>query len=475
MEVKQTIVADGDFKLMKKKVTCLIIMILSVWSMPVQAQYSTTFLHTDSIKIQRSAKKNYWRPAVEIIGLNTGIWAFDRYVLNEDWARISASSIKRNMKQKFIWDNDMFATNLFAHPYHGGLYFNAARSNGLSFWQSVPLTFGGSYMWELIFEKQPPSLNDIIATPIGGVAMGEITHRFSRLFLDDSKRGWERLGREFVAGIISPVDLLNRILSGKAWKYHSPDNDGYTDLSPLFQIRFSVANRFMSDLYENKSIFNMSISAETVYGEIFTGEPHSPYDYFKSEINANPLGKQPLLSDVSIIGLIWGREWNRNGANWMAGIFQHFDYYDSNPVVEGSKRPYEFAETASFGGGLIYANQRNNRLSNFKGELFANLVLLGASESDYCVLDKRNYNLGNGYSFKFNGMFSFGKKFDIAFGFKHYHIFTSIGYGSVEAEMNGLPEDSEIDYANVQGNKGRALLDKIHIDTGFQLSKRIRI
>ncbi|MDR2027605.1 MAG: hypothetical protein LBQ01_08635, partial [Prevotellaceae bacterium] len=39
----------------------------------------------------------------------------------------------------------------------------------------------------------------------------------------------------------------------------------------------------------------------------------------------------------------------------------------------------------------------------------------------------------------------------------------------------GLPEDSEIDYANVQGNKGRALLDKIHIDTGFQLSKRIRI
>ena len=67
---------------------------------------------------------------------------FDRFVLCEDFAKVNLSSIKENFKTGFVWDNDQFSTNLFAHPYHGGLYFNAARSNGLSFWESAPYALG---------------------------------------------------------------------------------------------------------------------------------------------------------------------------------------------------------------------------------------------------------------------------------------------------------------------------------------------
>jgi len=38
--------------------------------------------------------------------------------------------------------------NQFGHPYQGGNYFSAGRANGLSFWESVPLTVLGSVTWE---------------------------------------------------------------------------------------------------------------------------------------------------------------------------------------------------------------------------------------------------------------------------------------------------------------------------------------
>lgn len=414
------------------------------------------------------------KAAIEIVGLNTGIWTFDRYALNGDYARITGKSLKNNLKHQFLWDNDNFDTNLFGHPYCGGLYFNAARANGLNFWQSIPFAVGGSYLWEVFCEKQPPSLNDMIATPLGGIALGEITHRISHLVLDDSKRGWERFGSELLAGVISPMDLLNRLLNGDAWRYHPGVYSRYESSSAEtpFSIKFSVFNRFMADLDENRNNMNPALSAEIVYGQPFTEETHIPYDYFTGEIDVNIMGNQPFLSNISVVGLIWGKEWQKNGNNWLAGIFQHYDYYHSTPVIKGGKIPYQFAETASFGGGLLFGKQTDKNSLN--GSLYTNFILLGANESDYFYLDSRNYNIGNGYSIKSSGTYSFGKRWDNTFSFKLYHIFTSKGYGSADAEINGLPENVNPDYVNAQGNKGNTLLGMININIGFQLSHRIR-
>ena len=149
----------------------------------------------------RLQKKHPWRAAAETFGMNVGVWAFDRYVMNEDFAKISIGSIRRNIKHGFVWDNDQFSTNLFAHPYHGNLYFNAARSNGLTFWESAPYAFAGSLMWEIAAEVEPPAINDLMATTLGGIALGEVTHRMSSLVLDDSKRGFSRFTREFLGTI----------------------------------------------------------------------------------------------------------------------------------------------------------------------------------------------------------------------------------------------------------------------------------
>ena len=41
----------------------------------------------------RLQKKHPWRAAAETFGMNVGVWAFDRYVMNEDFAKISIGSM----------------------------------------------------------------------------------------------------------------------------------------------------------------------------------------------------------------------------------------------------------------------------------------------------------------------------------------------------------------------------------------------
>ena len=154
--------------------------------MPLQAEPKICV--TDSAKVDSGnvfpKKKNFLMAAGEVFGMNMGLWAFDRYILRGHYAYISLETIKENFKHGFEWDNDHLNTNMFAHPYNGSLFFNAGRSNGFNFWQSELFAIGGSAMWELFMECEYPSTNDIIATPIGGAALGEVFYRTSDMILD---------------------------------------------------------------------------------------------------------------------------------------------------------------------------------------------------------------------------------------------------------------------------------------------------
>lgn len=70
-------------------------------------------------------------------------------------------------------------------------------------------------MWELACEVEPPAINDLMATTIGGICIGEVTHRVSNLIYDDRERGMRRL-REFAGALVRPIRAFNRILSGDA-------------------------------------------------------------------------------------------------------------------------------------------------------------------------------------------------------------------------------------------------------------------
>lgn len=80
-----------------------------------------------SRKITFPKKKNFFRAAGEVFGMNMGLWAFDRYALKGHYAYISFETIKENFKHGFEWDNDHLNTNMFAHPYNGSLFFQCRK------------------------------------------------------------------------------------------------------------------------------------------------------------------------------------------------------------------------------------------------------------------------------------------------------------------------------------------------------------
>ena len=133
-------------------------------------------------------KKYFSRAAGELVLAQAAPFLFDRYITRKAYARISFGSIGHNLQpSSWTWDDDGFQTNQIGHPFHGSLFFNAFRSNGYSFWQSVPAAFAGSYIWETFAENQAPSPNDFINTGFGGIVLGEMTHRMSARLVNNNR------------------------------------------------------------------------------------------------------------------------------------------------------------------------------------------------------------------------------------------------------------------------------------------------
>ena len=397
-----------------------------------------------------------WRAAVEVFGMNIGVWGFDRFLMNADFARINGHTIKSNFKTGPVWDTDKFSTNLVAHPYHGSLYFNAARSNGMNFWQSMPFALGGSLMWEFFMEIEPPSINDLLATTFGGIELGEITYRLSDLFIDNRTHGAERVGREILAGLISPMRAINRLVTGEAWKRNTSKGRAFSSVPVNFTA--SIGPRFLAEQEGSKhGTTSMHVGLRLDYGDPFNDDFYSPYEWFQLKAGFDVFSAQPLVSQVNAIGAIWGKQiWEKGASSLAAGIFQHFDYYDSELRSDSEQEiaPYRISEAAAVGGGLIYYKKGtpDNKVDVY-AELYGTGVALGASVSDYLKLEERDYNLGSGYSVKaFTGM-SYDKRWAFLLDFENYHIFTWKGYEP------GVDWDT-VDFTslNVQGDAGNARL-----------------
>lgn len=413
-----------------------------------------------------------WRAALEVVAINAFVQSFDRFVLDADFAKISPASIRHNLKTGFVWDNDQFSTNLFAHPYHGGLYFNAARTNGLGFWQSVPYSFGGSLMWETMGETEPPAVNDLIATTMGGVAIGEVTYRISDLIYDDSKRGWVRFWREMLGTLVCPMRGLNRIVSGEAWRVR-PGAMPYHDYDRLpVGLTLSAGMRYLADdnaLFRGET--NPYIGVNLVYGDPFDESVNRPYDYFTADVTFGLSSNQPLVSGVHLLGQLWSAPvYSDNGMQAEFGFFQYFNYYDSQPVADGSQLvPFRISEAASVGPGIIYSFPETGNLTRLEQRIFAGAILLGGSLSDYYNVIDRDYNMGSGYSAKVHTVMEFGRYGRFSIDADYYHIYTWKGY-----EGKDLRTADPL-YLNAQGDRGDAQLLVLSPRMQLSLGERLAL
>ena len=406
-------------------------------------------------------KKRYWQAAAEVTGINIGVQLFDRYALNSDFAQTTLRTLKRNFIDGMVWDNDFFITNMFAHPYHGNLYFNAARTNGLSFWESAPYSLVGSAMWEFLGETEPPAINDIIATSCGGWAIGEMTHRLSHTILDDRDRGFPRFVREAAAAIINPIQGLHRIISGDAWRVKNR-NYRYHDFSKIpVDVSISVGWRYLADdgaLF--RGIHAPYINLTLTYGTSVDGDKHTtPYDFFDIEANSAFGGGQPMVNTLNIVGRLWSTPiLDKKDMAGEFGIYQHFNYYDAKPIEDGSDlTPYRISEAAGFGPGFVFSLPQMGYLSKMEQRIFASGILLGGTKSDFFNVIERDYNMGSGFSIKSKTQLDFGRYGRIILNAKYFRLWTWKGYEKKNLQ-DYVDGSRDLHYLNVQGDNSNAAL-----------------
>ncbi|MBR0259601.1 MAG: DUF3943 domain-containing protein [Prevotella sp.] len=423
-------------------------------------------------------KKHYWRAVAEVTAINVGVQLFDRWVLNSDFAQTTLNSLKRNFTDGMVWDNDFFVTNMFMHPYHGNLYFNAARTNGLTFWESAPYSLFGSAMWEFLGETEPPAINDIIATTCGGMALGEMTHRLSRTVLDDRDRGWKRFWREAAATIINPIQGIHRIISGDAWRVRS-DHYRYHDFREIpVDIAFTVGWRYLADdgaLF--RGVHAPYLNFYLLYGTAVDGERHTkPYDFFDLDATFSFGGGQKTVNNISIVGRLWSTPVvDKKDMAAEFGIYQHYNYYDSAPIEDGSElTPYRISEAAGFGPGFILSMPQMGALTKMEQRIFVSGILLGGTKSDYFNVIERDYNMGSGFSIKSKTQLDFGKFGRIMLNAKYFRLYTWKGYEKYTyEELQEFADGTrDLHYLNVQGDNSNAALLVINPIFEFHVAKQ---
>lgn len=117
----------------------------------------------------------YGRAALEMLGLlSIGL---AQYWLNagansRDWDYPRVTERFKPSAMRF--DNNTHLTNNLMHPFAGSAYYGLARTNGLGVAASAGYAVASSAVWEWGLEwREKVSINDMIATTVGGTAAGE--------------------------------------------------------------------------------------------------------------------------------------------------------------------------------------------------------------------------------------------------------------------------------------------------------------
>lgn len=384
-------------------------------------------------------KRKPWRAAAEVVGINASFLAFDYFVLKADFAKVTAKTLSRNIRlQQWFWDSDRFYTNLLYHPYHGNLFFNAARSNGMNFWESIGYTAAGDMLWEIAGESELPSINDAISTAMGGVAIGETTYRVSSMVYDDSKQGFPRFARELLGAAINPIRGLNRVLTGEAWKVRR-HHHLYHDFR-RFPVRMSVVigNRYVvSNNPQVRHFHTPYLDFSMAYGDAFSDE-RRPYDYFTAEAGIVAGNHQKLFNNIHITGQLYATQVNdSNRVKLRFGVYQHFNY-DYATALDETKSPYQLSEAASIGIGMMCRVPDVFRRLTVRQDFFVNAMFLGGVWSDYSEnIFSRTYNMGSGFTAKTHTVVSIPRCVSLSFDTRLFRMFSWHGYEDEEPIVAG--------------------------------------
>jgi hypothetical protein len=268
--------------------------------------------------------KSYGAAALEIAAFQIALNRIDHAFVKPDDYRVTMGSIRRNLHSSWVEDRDPFEINQLGHPYQGSVYYNLARSNGLTFWESLGYAFAGSAVWEIAGETTPPSRNDQITTSFGGSFLGEALYRMASLVLDGGD-GSKPLLRETGAAIVSPGMGFNR-QSGRSrraaalWAGATPATFGRLQLGASNPSNSNAGPSLATKRREVAADFALEYGLPGKEGYTY----HKPFDYFAFSARVSSVNG---LESLSSRGLLYGAPYSPgNKLHGVAGLYGSYDY-----------------------------------------------------------------------------------------------------------------------------------------------------
>jgi hypothetical protein len=278
--------------------------------------------------------KSYLIPALEIPAFLLLLNGYDRLAYPNSVEPDGKKTYDTNLST--FWDHvvhgpwgvdtDAFNVNQFMHPYQGSMYHGFARSAGLNYWESLLYTNVGSFLWETGGETTHPSINDQIASGIGGTFFGEALFRMASLVLegDGGKPGfWRELG----ATVLSPPTGINRLAFGDRFKSVFPSHDPAT----FWRLRLGAnLNSDPNDQGGSSTLNRHEATADFSMAYGLPGKPgysyKRPFDYFHFEFTSLGNTDNPF-DNVMIRGLLLGKKYEAgNDYRGIWGLYGGYDY-----------------------------------------------------------------------------------------------------------------------------------------------------
>ena len=324
----------------------------------------------------------------QIVGVNVLVNRFDAMVRHREWAYVGTRVWERNLRLGWAWDEDAFATNVFAHPYNGSMYFNAGRANGLSFFESVPLSLLGSWSWEYFAETERPSLNDFLMTGAGGIALGEMFYRIGTTIRDNTATGTSRTLRELAALPFDPMGGLNRLARGQ-WK--GIGINPATHDPKAFVLRTGAGMRFAKGLVTDSVARMGTIVSDLSYGDQFAGPYRTPFDVFSIRLVLSSQGKG--LNLLAATGRLYGHDLNDSTSQFrhQLAVNQRYDYIN-NPAQSYGTQSVEIGIDSRWRIGPV--GQKGG--FGLRTSVFLDGIILGAIDAPGTGVGSRDYDFGPG-------------------------------------------------------------------------------
>ncbi|MDX1393580.1 MAG: DUF3943 domain-containing protein [Gemmatimonadota bacterium] len=310
-------------------------------------------------------------------------WYFNRHVSDDSTAVIGPDTWWANVEEGFEWDHDNFKTNMFAHPYHGGLYFNAGRSNGYNFWESAAWAWGGSFLWEMFGENNRGAINDWLATAVGGIAIGEALHRASVTVWDNEATGTERALREIGGFFINPMGGASRLFRGEMSRTGANPDDRFP---ASVRTNLNGGFRHVGDAGADPGTDGWVGQFELDYGNPLR-DFENPFDAFTFRVQLNG-GEDERIGLFQIRGGLWGTELRDSPQVRHTFRLEQLFHYINNRTTET-------------GGSAVAASFNSHwSLSDTWGvgtRVAPTALLLWGVASEYADFTRRTYDFGTGF------------------------------------------------------------------------------